>query len=242
MSNNRDNLLKKIKALMAKTIENGCTEAEAMSALSMAQAMMDAYDVTEADLQDTKAESAIRDTMKDMRDPHHIRSHLTVRISEFTNTKCYRTEYKPQKWRYNFIGLASDVEFAMWLTETLTMFVQKELKNYIWSNDYTSLSPNQKRRIIMGFVLGCCNRINERLNDLMEKSEVAASNNANALVVIKNALIDRKMTELGLTLSKGRRRGTRINDNAYGAGRAAGDGANFGRPVGSGGMLRIGSR
>lgn len=241
MSANRDNLLKKIKALMSKTIENGCTEAEAMTALAMAQVMMDAYDVTEADLQDTKSESAIKDTMKDMRDPHHIRANLTKRISEFTNTKCYRHEFKSQKWRYHFIGLASDVEFAMWLTETLTMFVQKELKNYIWMNSYTSLPPREKRMIIMGFVIGCCRRINERLSELMDKSDEVASNNSNALVVIKNELIERKMKELGLNLSKGRRRGTRINTDARAAGEAAGNRASFGRPVG-GGIKMIGRR
>ena len=241
MSNNRENLLKKIRALMAKTIESGCSEAEAMSALSMAQAMMDAYDVTEADLQETKAETAIKETMKDMRDPHHIRKLLVVRISEFTNTKVYTNQPKAQKYQYNFVGLPSDVEFAMWLTETLTMFVQKELKNYIWGNDYTSLQPNQKRPVIMGFVMGCCRRINERLNELMVKSEVAASNNANALVVIKNELIDAKMKEMGLALRQPRRRQTGINHNSYGAGKAAGDRASFGRPVsGSGSVKMIG--
>lgn len=239
MSNNRDNLLKKIRALMSKTIENGCTEAEAMSALSMAQAMMDAYDVTEDDLAEVGKEKAVKEEMKDMRDPHHIRSNLVVRIAEFTNTKTYRHQYKSQKYKYNFIGLPSDVEFAMWLTETLTMFVQKELKNYIWSNDYTSLPPNQKRPITVGFVLGCCSRINARLNELMEGSEEKANDNANALVVIKNQLIDTKMKEMGLTLRPGRSRGSRTNRDAYGAGKAAGDKASFGRPMGSGGSIKL---
>jgi len=47
--------LNKIRALLAKTIENGCTEAEAMAAIEMARAMMDAYEVTEADLNEAKA-------------------------------------------------------------------------------------------------------------------------------------------------------------------------------------------
>lgn len=240
--NNRSNLLRKIRALMAKTIDNGCSEAEAMSALSMAQAMMDAYEVTEADLAEVGKESAIKEEMKDMRDPHHIRSHLTVGISKFTNTKCYRNEFKSQKFKYNFIGLQSDVEFAIWLTETLTMFVQKELKNYIWGNDYTSLTQNQKRPIIMGFVLGCCNRINARLNELSAQGEVKASGNGTALVVIKHELIQRKMNELGLNLRQPRARGTRTNHDAYGAGKAAGDRARFGRPMGgAGGMKQIGS-
>ena len=237
MSTNRQNLLNKIRALMAKTIDNGCTEAEAMSALSMAQTMMDAYDVTEADLQEAKTESAIHDTMKDMRDPHHIRQMLTVAISEFTGTKVWTSHNKK---KLNFAGLPSDIEFAMWLTETLTMFVQKELKNYIWGNDYTSLPPNQKRPIIMGFVIGCTRRINERLRELIKASEAQSSGNANALVIIKNDLINKKMAELGVALRTPRARGSRIQGDAYGAGKASGDKASFGRPVGGGGVKMIG--
>lgn len=239
MTDNRQKLLDKIKALLSKTVDNGCTEAEAMSALSMAQAMMDAHEITEDEVNETKQESAIRAEMKDMRDPHHIRSHLVVRISEFTNTKTWRSEYRSQKFKYNFVGLQSDVDFAIWLTETLTMFVQRELKNYIWSNDYTALEPSMKRRVINGFVHGCCNRINQRLKELTEQGKVHKTDNGNALVVVKNELIERKMQELGLQLRYPRSRSTRIEPNAYGAGKAAGDRASFGRPVGSGGQLRL---
>jgi len=39
----RNSIIDKIKALLAKTTENGATEAEMMSALDKASAMMDAY-------------------------------------------------------------------------------------------------------------------------------------------------------------------------------------------------------
>ena len=86
MTANRSNIINKIRALLSKTVENGCTEAEAMSALSLAQTMMDTYEISDADLNEIKQESAIKDTMKDMRDPHHIRAHICVAISKFTHT------------------------------------------------------------------------------------------------------------------------------------------------------------
>lgn len=234
MSDNRQKLLNKIKALMAKTVENGCTEAEAMAALSMAQAMMDAYEVTLEDIKETEKESAIKETMKDMRDPHNIRGNLAVCISEFTSIKVWRSEYKSQKFRYNFVGLKSDIDFAVWLLEHLTMFVQKELKNYIWANGHTNLEPSAKRRVINGFVFGCCNRINAKFRELINQGKVNANNNDNALVLVKNELIVRKMNELNVELSKGRKRSSSIEPDGYAAGQAAGDRATFGRPVGSG--------
>lgn len=240
MATNRDKLIAKIRALMAKTVENGCTEAEAMNALNMAQTMMDAYDVTAEDLQEAKDESAIHDTMKDMRDPHNIRSMLVVKISEFTNTQTYRSQYKPQKYRYSFIGLRSDVDFAVWLTEHLTIFVQKELKKYLWDNGYQSLDASSKRHIISGFVIGCTGRINDRLGELIDRGDRNRTDNGNALMVIKDALIKAKMDEMGLRLRAGRSRRRYYSGSSYGAGWAAGDRANFGRPVGS--TLRIGGR
>jgi len=237
---NRSNIINKIRALLSKTVENGCTEAEAMSALSLAQTMMDAYDVSEADLNEIKQESAIKETMNDMRDPHHIRSYICVAISKFTHTKVWRHKFKSQKYKYNFVGLRADVDFAIWLTETLTMFVQKELKNYIWSNGYTSLHPSEKRVVINGFVFGCCGRITQRLMELV--GNATASANKNALIIIQNALIEKKMQELGVKLRKPRDRGSKINDDSYSAGKNAGDKASFGRPVnGKSAVLRIGN-
>ena len=57
--NDRNSLLDKIRALMSKTAENGCTEHEALAALDKARALMDAYEITDTELQLTKAEFAI---------------------------------------------------------------------------------------------------------------------------------------------------------------------------------------
>lgn len=159
-----------------------------------------------------------------------------VAISKFTNTLGYRNEFKSQKFKYHYIGLPSDVEFAIWLIETLTGFVQKELKNYIWANNYTSLEPASKRRVINGFVIGCTNRISARLKELCEKEH---STNSNALVVIKNELIDLKKKELGLQLKQPKNRGSYLEPDAYGAGKAAGDRATFGRPVDGQGSVKM---
>ena len=236
MTTNREKLINKIKALMAKTVENGCTEAEMLAAMSMAQAMMDAYDVSLDDIEETKKEKAVHETMKDMRDPHHIRTNLCVYVSEFTNTKVWTVN----KVKFCFAGLPSDIDFAMWLLEHLTVFIQKELKSYLWANGYQSLPPANKRVIINGFVLGCTKRINERLLELIEQGQDKRNDNANALIVVKNDLIDAHMKELGLNLRMPRNRGRRIERDSYNDGKAAGDRASFGRPVSQGGQLRIG--
>ena len=80
MTTQREGLLDKIRALLAKTVGSGCTESEALAALSKARAMMDAHEITEDELQLTKAEAAVlRSEPRDSLDPHNIKWHLMGR-------------------------------------------------------------------------------------------------------------------------------------------------------------------
>ena len=54
----RNAIIEKIKALLAKTTANGATEAEMMSALDKSSAMMDTYDITDEEVQIAKEEKA----------------------------------------------------------------------------------------------------------------------------------------------------------------------------------------
>jgi hypothetical protein len=135
--------------------------------------------------------------------------------------------------------LPSDTELAKWLLDTLADHVHAQLFEHLVG----SLAPRSERRtIIRSFVEACCNRICERLEELVERSKQAQTSNGRELVLVKNAAIKAFMKDNGIhlrTASCGGRGNT--NESARAAGRAAGDRANFGRPVsGAGGVLRLG--
>ena len=54
MINSRKKMLERVRAIIAKTIDNGCTESEAVAALAKAQELMAAYDIGEAELRQTE--------------------------------------------------------------------------------------------------------------------------------------------------------------------------------------------
>lgn len=233
MTTNREKLLAKVKALLSKTTENGCTEAEAMSALNMAQAMMDAYEITEDELNDLKKEEAIV-TETNTFDPHNIRRSLAVWVSRFADVKVWRDGPR-NSHKLKFCGTQADVEFATWLLDSLSEFVSHQLSWWLMVHQ-----PNDNRKYhIASFVSGCTRRINERLEKLVDERH-PKTDNSRALVVIKRDLITKKLNELGIHLSKSSSRGKAVNMKAYEAGKRAGDGASFGRPVSQGGLLRIG--
>lgn len=232
---NRENLLDKIRALLSKTTGNGCTEAEALAALDKARAMMDAYEVTEADLQLTKAEAAVlRSEPAGSRDPHNIKWYLCSAVADFCDCKAWRA----RNGGLVFCGMQSDAQFATWLLDSLALFVQGELTNHLMGN----LAPKGERRfVINGFVVGCTGRISSRLDTLTQQSKAAAAGNSRALVVTKTAAIKATMDKAGIKLRTGRSSSCRLDGNSYRAGQAAGERASFGRPVnGAVGTLRIG--
>jgi hypothetical protein len=231
---NRESLLDKIRALLSKTVENGCTESEMLAALAKARAMRDAYAVTDEELEIAKDEAAIlRDDGIDPNDPHRIKRKLASAVAEFCDCRIWLNCSNALQ----FCGMAGDVDWAAWLLDHLIDFVSVELVKHLM----TSLAPSSQRsRIIKGFVLGCTDRISERILELC-KPPAEQTNNSKAWMVIKSKAIADKMEECGIHLRALRSRFTSFDDGALAAGRKAGDHASFGRPVsGAAGVLRLG--
>jgi hypothetical protein len=235
----RISIIEKIKALLAKTTANGATEAEMMSALDKASAMIDAYDITDEDVQVAKDEVAmLHEDRPDLKDPHKIKWRLCHGVSEFCGVQIYR---RSRETGFKCIGMPSDVQFAMWLLDTLADFVFAELYAHLIG----CLAPRSERGVIIrSFTGACCERISDRLLALVERSKAARTSNGRELIVIKDAAIKTFMKDHGIRI---RMRSvyspSTFDAAAQAAGHPAGDRATFGRPVtGAAGVLRIGTK
>jgi hypothetical protein len=233
----RNSIMEKIKALLAKTVENGATEAEYLSALGKASAMMDAYDITDEELQVAKDEAAmLHADPPDLKDPHKIKWRLAHGVAEFCGVQIFRSRHETG---LKCIGMPSDVQFAMWLLDSLADFVFGELYAHLIG----CLAPQSERRIIIrSFTAACCERIVDRLLALVERSKMARTSNGRELVVVKDAAIKQFMkdNDIRLGMCSGSAP-SNVDAAAHAAGHAAGDRASFGRPVtGAAGVLRIG--
>ena len=234
----RNSIIEKIKALLAKTTANGATEAETLSALDKASAMMDAYDITDADVREAKDEAAILHAEPpNLKDPHSLKWRLSYGVAEFCGVQIFRARHQTG---FKCIGMPSDVQFATWLLDTLADFVFAELYAHLIG----CLAPQKERRIIIrSFTEACCDRINERLLALIERSKAARTGNGRELVVVKDAAIKAFMkdNDIYLRSCSGGQASSTVNAAARAAGRAAGDRATFGRPMtGAAAIPRIG--
>jgi hypothetical protein len=232
----RNSIIEKIKALLSKTTANGATEAEMLSALDKASAMMDAYDITDADVRVARDEAAmLHADPPDLQDPHQIKWRLSRTVGMFCGVEIYRSRGETG---LRCIGTPSDVQFAMWLLDTLADFVFAELYAHLIG----CLAPQNERRVIIrSFTAACCDRICDRLHELVERSKAVRTSNGRELVVVRDAAIKAFMKDnnIHLRTCSGYSPST-VNTEAQAAGRAAGDRASFGRPVsGAAGALRL---
>jgi hypothetical protein len=234
----RNSIIDKIKALLAKTTANGATEAEMLSALDKASTMMDAYDITDEELQVAKDEAAmLHADPPDLKDPHSIKWRLSYGVAKFCSVQIFRSR---RETGLRCIGMPSDVQFAMWLLDNLADFVFAELYAHLIG----CLAPQSERRIIIrSFTAACCDRIADRLIALVERSKTARTSSGRELVVIRDAAIEAFMKDKGIRLRTcSGHSPSNVDAAAEAAGRAAGDRATFGRPVtGAVGVLRIGN-
>lgn len=236
----RRKMMDKVRAIMNRTTQNGCTEAEAMEALQKAQQLMAAYEIDEAELGATAQSEAAAILKRRGEDYFDIRKRLGAGVAKFTRTKIWMSGgHSAYDREFQFCGLESEAEFAMWLLDTLQAFVMRELKTF--QADRKRHGLGNPRLVGSSFVYGCAHRIYERLCELAPPEP--KTSNGNALVLSRNSLIAAKMRENGITLGRATKSRPTVNPAAYAAGMSAGNNARFDRPVGgAGGMLRIGGK
>jgi hypothetical protein len=234
-----NSIIEKIKALLAKTTANGCTEAEMFAALAKAQAMQDAYEISDDDVREAKEEAAALHTeAPETEDPHLIKWHLSYGIAQFCNVQIYRPLRGSRSLA--ILGSKSDREQALWLFDVLADFVHEELYGHLI---VSQPPPSEKKTVMRVFVEACCSRICARLVALVKQSEEQRTSNGRELVVVKNAAITAYLKDHDIRVRTVCTGGGNPNEAAASAGHAAGDRASFGRPVtGTAGVLRIGNR
>jgi len=237
MAADRNSIIEKIKALLAKTKENGCTEEEELSALAMARAWIDAHEITDDELQLSREEKAILhdESEADARDTHKIKWLLCSGVGRYCNVQIFRGHSKAG---LTFVGFKSDIDNATWLLDHLSDFVHDKLFEFLL--DCLAPEGKERKQEIRGFVIGCTARISARLIEMCDQSETERTTNHNALVVIKDQAIKDLLKAEGICL-RSSRSSAAFSDDARRAGRSAGDRASFGRPVsGAGATLRLG--
>ena len=208
----RERIAATIRALRQKTVENGCTEAEALSAAQKLADLLQQHDMTldEAELRESPFE-------------RHTETHddwvgerlwkVADGIAHLTGVR-YWVQRPGERPSVSFFGFAHEVDVAKYLLEICRSAMLREQANVCRTHRAT-LTRARQRRAVTPFLDGMADRLRQRLRDMKPPAPTGTG-----LVVLRGALIDAAMPE------KTRPRGARPSrdtEAGYRDGVAAGD-------------------
>jgi Protein of unknown function (DUF2786) len=218
-----DRLVQRIRALRAKTVEQGCTEQEALTAAEKVAELLDRYglNLSELDLRKQSCEGIGVATDRKRRGP--IDDCMTT-IAAFFACRVWAETSEDATLRYIFFGLPADVQASVYLHDLIALAFATETVAFQAGEFYRSAHSSHRRSATNSFQIGLARGINQKLKMLHQARDAAGvGSNGRALIPIKDAMIDDEMERLGLTF---RRRSTvrrRVLPSAYNAGKEAGE-------------------
>ena len=216
-----DKLRTRIQGLRAKTIDNGCTEGEALAAAAKVAELLDRYDLslTDVEIREAPCERLAYETHRKKRIPL---DDCIGAIAEFCDCRVWREKNPAGEGRYVFFGLRSDVEVAHYLTEVIDTAVRTELGRYKTGSEYQRFRHQERHMANASFALGMVGSIADRLMAMKAARDEVNHSTGRGLVVLKAAVVDAELEKLDLKLRTVHRASRLVSPMAYDAGGEAG--------------------
>jgi hypothetical protein len=218
----RKAVLKKLRAFAQRTVENGCTEAEAIAAAEAMQKLQHEYNMTLTDADILDAEYVTEKMQLGNQRMHPVVG-AVMGVAIFTSTKMY----KSGATLYIF-GEKHKVDNAIYLISTIQSAMELEFLNYRGTEAYLRETwYHHGQTIRSSFMNGMAHRLYHRLlqmhKELMEQDVTVSQTTGNSLVVMSDKALDEAFRRQNPNLRSGRRQTTSRSANASAAGRSAAD-------------------
>lgn len=228
---NRRAAAARIRALLAKTVDNGCTEEEAMIAAAKAGELMDKYGIesSEVEIRAEKCETGghrSRAGKKGDRERSSGTSEVSLvalAIARYCQCKVWRSGAEIM-----YFGLPHDVEIAVYMTDAIETAMRTSFRKWRKGPDRPRDVSGHKLR--GQFMSAMAARLTARLDEMKKERDGQhhETSDGRSLVLVKNAVVEEQFAELGMRLRKTKPRRTVYSDErAAAAGRAAGDAYSF---------------
>ena len=216
-----DKLKLRIQALRAKTIANGCTEDEALSAAAKVAELLDRHDLSFTDIE-LRAAPCDRRSYETHRKNRIPLDDCIGAIAHFCDCRVWREKNAAGESSYVFFGLRSDVEVAHYLAELIDGAVRAELGRFKTSADYLRFRHQERHLANASFALGMVASIADKLTSMKAARDAVNHSTGRGLVVLKTAVVDAEFDKLDLKLRATRSTSRTVSMSAYEAGGAAG--------------------
>ena len=225
----REKIATRIQALLNKTVDNGCSEEEAMSAAELVGKLMREYDLSMTEIE-FKDENFITHIIKtESKIASHIHT-LVSAIAYFTDTKVWFN--RGATIEYSFFGSEKDTQIADYIYHLICNTIKLEIARFKKSAGYKASTINGKTKTT-SFAVGMVSRLDSRLRDMKNNVVVEMSDCTAIVPVNKMAIVTEQFAKLNMKLKNAKASRTVGSHDAFNSGKAAGDRVNITTGLGS---------
>lgn len=160
----RDAIINKVRALLSKTVENGCTEEEALLAAEAASRLMEEYEVAREDIQSVRDDTYGVRTAEGLSAGNRVHPawNCSAAVERFCGVKVWRSGSTVK-----IFGAQADTEFAKYLFTIFQIAIEREVSAYL-------KGPRPEgyhgRTLRSSFIHGMTGRISQRLNEIGQRA------------------------------------------------------------------------
>ena len=227
MSDARDKLKTRIAALLAKTVLNGCTEQEALSAAAKVAELLDRHALSMSDVE-IRASPCERLAFASRHRKRVPLDGCIGAIAAFCDCRVWREKGAEGTVVHVFFGLPEDIAAARDLAETIDGAVRAELGRYKASRDYARFDTRDRHMVNASFTLGMVAGLGDKLDAMKAARDTRHRGGGRDLALVKGSVVDEAFEALGLVTVEGQGARRFIAEGAYEAGEAAGAGMKIG--------------
>ena len=226
-----DRLRGRIRALRAKTVEQGCTEEEALAAAEKVADLLDRYglSLSELELRQQPCEGFGVDTGRKRSGPLDA---IVPAIAEFCDCRSWLETTPDKLIRHVFFGLPADTAGARYLYDLIETTVETETARFKGGDLYAEHHSGERASATRSFQTGLVHGIAVKLHDIKGRHAQTHAGSGRDLVPVKRVVIDDELEKLGISFQTKAARAPRVLSDAYDAGREASAGFEYRPGVG----------
>jgi hypothetical protein len=211
--NDLSSVYRRVRALLAKTEENNCTEAEVLSAMAKAQSLIDQYNLDMYSIDEPdKLSYKVFKMQSAMKYPRGWRGNIGTVLGINTGVYVYYHTLQKEKDDYLVIcGREETVQTVEHILLYLIKYIEKEGANFVKRHGY---GLQQKREFCKGMSLKVCSRISSASN--LSDHPNLPSILENQILLIKEDLglevktVKRKIVKTSSILAAGYQEGDKV--------------------------------
>ena len=210
----KENILKKVKALLNRNVKNGATLNEAEIAFRKASQLMKEYCISEQEVNDFQPTNFIESKIRMTRFGDFTM--LVTAIADFFDCEFF---WQKGLKRGTFFGYDVDVELCVYFYDIARNALESGLKNFKKSYEYhCALYNNSPSKLTLSYIRGFCLKLASKLDEMKKAQTAEILSTGTSLILVKKEIVESEFNKLHQDIKESSSRSINVAESALIAG------------------------